>query len=644
MPKGGSPNRKDITFIIGNPRSKQNVSRIRKHASKITKDAAGRSSPSATPTQSIQTPSTESPPKEPKSADANIDVRSSPTQSGQHSPQIRRRLSIAGSVTKSRSSPGNDSPASAQLTLSPRGDSHFTTRGSKGFGTWREILPSSASLATAESSEELHISQIRELHLPEPASQFGGHGNPEDSEKNRFSPSNAYSGNHGEFQSRWHAGHAPSAPLTPSPEDFMLDQCLRLATSYYSAQYEASWQPKLKQDKWILDLSSEIELWEETTHTAAALIEAHRADVAVKVINHHAQSVDSLLLTDHPELFSVLCRVAFGTKESPLGQLRTHLKRLLAVLAQTLFGSGHPITQILKLRTSDSVNDRIQVLMQQRILEVIGELFGANSYQRMVQYYYLVRILEDRGYYDEALAVNAEHMELGAGRYGLNSIMLIFGLIEQASIYLASGQPDVKAELHIHDALRRLSIIGSSYTRARSQPDAPSEQQDMTILIAQCRVAALRLLSRLHRMRGNWDAAMHFCVEALAHGRKVIGVESIPVMLANADLDRLERDPSSPISKERSKNSTTGMLLGSRNEIMTDIGSITYRTNQAQDTLPQYKCTVYGFLLALMFTRFKIPEEQSPMQTEEQVAQNRGPPVGGNMGRRSPSDDLIMSI
>lgn len=629
MPTGQGNSHRDITFIIGNPRSKQNVSRIRRHASsKTIKDVedhvgypaqfppklASRASGYAT---SGRAGTSDGPIA--SSAGASVVSPNDRSQRRYSLDAVEFEVLPSNTITTGEPSSHDSSSlltSSSEVNLPHLNSFGFTSRSSGALESWETERPHPRSSALYGSAPGLFAASAPELPaLPsirhvvrsaphQPNTRVRSRGHPY-----LFSTQKWVSGV-SESQRRIQAG--PGRPLSLSAEDVGIERCLALATSFYLGQYESTWGPRLQQDGLTLDMTSDIEIWDESTHTAAALIEVGRTGIATKIVRQQMQSIESLLSLDHPELFSVLAIVALDTNYTPLGQLRRHLRNRLAPASETMLGASHPLSQLLKMELSAGVRAQVRIAMQKRIFDLIAQIFGENTYQTLCQFFILATNLEDQGHYEEALTVNTAYLELAAKLYGLNSLIVVFGLIEQSSIYLAAGQLDVRAELHIHDALRQLSIIDSHPAVALVTDNASSEREKRTNMVAHCKIAALRILSRLHWMRSNYEAAMHFRQEALDCGKSVLGPDAIPVLLAEEDLNMLE-------GKERWQASVDEPLGDQSREyhdlttddMMSEVGSIPI-TRRGHTTLndkvtPSYRCAVYGFLQMPTFEGYKIP-------------------------------------
>ena len=521
--------------------------------------------------------------------------------------------------------------SSTEVNLPQMTSYGFASRSLEELESWKTERPRSRGSALYRSAPGLYAASAPELpalpsirhvvrtapHQPNARVRSRGHPYP-------FSAQRWVSGV-SESQRRTQAG--PGRPLSLSTEDVAIERCLSLATSFYHGQYESTWGPRLQQDGLALDMTSDIEIWDESTHTAAALIEVGRTDIAAKIVRQQMQTIESLLLLDHPELFSVIAIVALDTNYTPLGQLRRQLRNRLAPASETILGASHPLSQLLKMELSDGVRAQIRIAIQKRIFDLIAQIFGENTYQTLCQFFILATNLEDQGHYEEALTVNTAYLELAAKLYGLNSLIVVFGLIEQSSIYLAAGQLDVRAELHIHDALRQLSMIDSHPAVALVTDNASSEKEKRTNMVAHCKIAALRILSRLHWMRSNYEAAMHFRQEALDCGRSVLGPDAIPVLLAEEDLNMLEGGKRWQALADRPPGDQSSDYHDlTTDDMSTEVGSISIsrrgHTNLNDKVTPSYRCAVYGFLQMPTFEGYKIPAPNITAGETLMVSQN----------------------
>ena len=644
MPKGHATSHKDITFIVGNPRSKKNVSRIRTHASKKTiKDAEEQGGdPVYLPPKSASRTSEHAPDNKAVTIDgATALSQNASVGSPSSSSQRLHSVDAIGFEVLPPYTTIPVSPASHESTrlLTPSIDVNlahlksfdFTNRASGGYGRWWSETSDDEASVLYGSASELYTASAPGLPALPSLRQVVKSATHQANARVRskglpYSVSSQRAAS-GVFNSRRRTYPDPSRPLPLSPEDVAIERCLKLANAFYLGQYESKWYPRLQQDRLAFDMTSDIEMWDESTHTAAALIEVGRTGIAAKIIEQQTRSLESLLLLDHPELFSVLATVALDTKCTPLGQLRKHLRVRLGPAAECRLGALHPLSQLLKMEASDTARAQILILIQQRIFDLVGQLFGEHTYQRLCQFFILATNLEDQGRYGEALTVISAYIELTTKLYGINSLIVVFGLIEQSSIYLAATQPDVRAELHIHDALRRLSIIDSYPAMPLAAEDASAAKEQMTNMVAHCKIAALRILSRLHWMRSNYEAAMHFRQEALDCGRSVLGPDAVPVLLTEDDLNMLEYGrrgqgslewPSECRGPEKQDLST--------NVVVTEVDGVSnsrkWHTESVNNAVPSYRCAVYGFLQMPTFSGYKIPAADVAAGENLMVSQN----------------------
>ncbi|EXJ71466.1 uncharacterized protein A1O5_05274 [Cladophialophora psammophila CBS 110553] len=335
----------------------------------------------------------------------------------------------------------------------------------------------------------------------------------------------------GSSNASWRIGMAPSAVMTLSKEDSQIEQILLQASTFYTSKFESSWCGQLRDSYNPSDMVS-VENFNGSITTAAGLMAVGRIDSASAILGRVLPTLSDLLILQHPKLYYVLAEFSLDASSTELGRLRSQVKRFAAAASLTILGSSHPITTLLQLSlTNADQRLRLRELIQRKIHELHEQLFSATSSETTGQYYYFARVLAQLGHLDEAARILSQIIPIWENSYGKNSLMPVTGLLELTKVHLASDDTSKDTELLISDALRRtLTIEKSSEDQAAGLAEA-----------VHSRMGCLRTLGRLHVMRGNVETAMMQYTAAVSVGVAELGAGVPAVQLALADLDTVTR-------------------------------------------------------------------------------------------------------
>ncbi|KIW67576.1 hypothetical protein PV04_06816 [Phialophora macrospora] len=345
----------------------------------------------------------------------------------------------------------------------------------------------------------------------------------------------------------WRLGMTPSPrPMSLSKEDSQVEQILLQTSAFFWGQFESSWSAQLRErGNTYFDKISGMESFSASVTTAGGLLALDRVDSASSIMGGVLPMLPELLASQHPQVCWLLADLSLSaSSDTPLGRLRSQVKRIAASAALTTLGPSHPITKLLQLTFSpmtDLWRLHLREMIQRKIHELHEALFERNSYQTTGQYYYLGRVLAQIGQFEKARDILAEVVAMWEDMYGVDHIMPITGLLELTRVHLSLNDASTDTETLLSEALRRTLTL----EKAASTPDPaspPGERMDAKAAgLIHSRIGCLRTLGRLHVMRGNLETAMMQYTAAMTIGVEELGVHVPAVQLALADLDAVSQ-------------------------------------------------------------------------------------------------------
>lgn len=270
----------------------------------------------------------------------------------------------------------------------------------------------------------------------------------------------------------WRLGMSLPHPLmTLSEEDSQTEQILLRTSAFYTAKFESSWSAHLRESGGTyFDSISEMETFAGSITTAAGLLAVERIDSASAILTRVLPTLSDLLISQHPQLYYVLAELSLDTNPgTALGRLRRQLKVFAANASLTILGSAHPITKLLQITFPDADDNddtaatadssrlrlRLRELIQRKIHDLHETFFSPTSYQTTGHHYYLARVLAQLGQLDEARRILSHIVRTWEDTYGINDIMPITGLLELTKVHLSSHDFSGDTEFLISEALRR---------------------------------------------------------------------------------------------------------------------------------------------------------------------------------------------
>ncbi len=593
MPRSEATPKADLTFIVGDPRSRQNLSRIRAHASRATKRPVGdfEDLKTATPLSTgVELPKSGHTPNEPRSPhrspeppDPHHRPRTPASHAASHS-AVNREAQLP------RANSGEDQSASSHVlaastldagstpcTVPPYPPSRcFSTQGST-VGTWWERYPDAQGSASGFHSFDPH-KRFKLLGEPESAVSAST-GKPEQSvDQDRHvgadervqqpyrltSPSGPDSLQcssteeesllkkkrsatrilkhtklaQQKMQSRWRVGNGPSKSLVLPPEhpQTQFETVLLQCSNFYQNAYETTWKPLLRQNSALLEAQSDYEMFYESMLSAAGLIEAGQVNKAAHVIRCIMEMLVNLMHQSHPQAYYFFLNLSLQTSSSALAQLRAKTRQYLAPLSERLLGPDHPITQVLRLEIPLAAREQVETAVMCRVRDFHLQTFGTDSNQSISVTFIFARMLLDKGQTQHALTLVSSAIAAAERAQGMNSLVAVYLITEMTAIYLSATPPDtsIVPELHLSDVIRRLQVIEQHVAKL---PEDSMDAQKLTVAIVHGKIVALRMLGRLHSLRKNFGAAIQVYSQVLEYGMTTLGPDAVPVHLAQADLE-----------------------------------------------------------------------------------------------------------
>ncbi|KAI1630243.1 hypothetical protein EDD37DRAFT_672390 [Exophiala viscosa] len=313
--------------------------------------------------------------------------------------------------------------------------------------------------------------------------------------------------------------------LIMSTDDSQMEHTLLRTSAFYNGTFERIWSQRLQVDSAAFDIISTIETFSGSITTAAGLIAVNRIDSASSILNRVLPTVHQLLASPHPQLYYVLAELSLDASDSHLAGLRFQIKHFAADESEGMLGATHPITQLLRTRLTNKMALRLREFIQAEIHTLHEQSFSMHAYQTTCHEYFLARILSQLGRRDDAIRTLSGLTTRWESTYGADSLMCVTAMLELAKVYL-SNRRGLDAETLADDALQRTFRIQTS-----------SHQRPLSAGKLHSRMACLRTLGRVHSLRDNHGSALQYYTRAVKVGVDELGSAVPATQLALADLD-----------------------------------------------------------------------------------------------------------
>ncbi|KIV78986.1 hypothetical protein PV11_06581 [Exophiala sideris] len=342
----------------------------------------------------------------------------------------------------------------------------------------------------------------------------------------------------------WRLGMAPApkSPLALSKDDSQMEQILLHTREFYTGTFESTWSARLQQDGTAFDIISTVETFSGSITTAAGLIAVNRIDSASSILNRVLPSLHQLLTSPHPQLYYVLAELSLDGSDSDLARLRFQIKHFAADVSEGVLGAHHPITQLLRMRLPDTTTVRLRELIQAEIHRLHEQLFGGEAYQTTCQEYFLARILSQLGRPDDAVRILAGLLSRCEKMYGADSLMCVTAMLELAKVHLAQSQ--CHGERHGQGqgvAYEQAESLANDALRRTFRIQTDNQVRLLSAGIMHSRMACLRTLGRVHSLRHNHGGALQYYARAVKVGVDELGPTVPATQLALADLDQASK-------------------------------------------------------------------------------------------------------
>ncbi|KIW12911.1 hypothetical protein PV08_08098 [Exophiala spinifera] len=548
---------KTFTFITGDPRSKQNITQIRRHAgqSSAAKASYLGGIPSARP----------SPPPNPQQSADTVQTQLSDNgyqhQPGRHSSSIsaeaatpRIRISSPDTVSKSQDTCASqvrrltiDDLVNAVPDQNDNSDSRREVSESsprRGNARGQTVQQSEGAVLTATpghphrkdhpstSQDRSHRSWNKASSSRRPASKgvFRAIPNVSKRHKHSLAASSLVS---------WRCGPSPNFLIPLSRDESHIARVLQKTSEFYISSFESTWLPLLHHNSSVFDGISTIENFSGSISTAASLISINHIEPATRILNRIVSDLQSLLTIEHPQLYYVLAELSLDTSDTGIGRLRAELKTLASGMADSALGRHHPIAELLRLRLTPAVSTRLRELIQRKVRSLYATFFTSTSYQAIGQSYFLARLLSHLNQPNEAMEILAWFIRTSEVSFGSQSLMPVTGLLELAKVHLSQAQ---LTDTHMTDTspapdstLRAEELASDALNRTLGL-DPSNTVPPLSTTIVHARIGCLRTLGRVHLMRQNFATATQYYSEAVRIGGEQLGPDVPAVQLALADL------------------------------------------------------------------------------------------------------------
>ncbi|KAJ9606612.1 hypothetical protein H2200_008620 [Cladophialophora chaetospira] len=572
---GASP--KSFTWITGNPRSKKNITQIRRHAgqnSGVKAENGNRvfSSTSPNPAQESALKPLRAVYPSPRTDETDRDSLGSsaePPSGSSHSRYSSHVVEYATAALPTThdqvnsfqhaypSTPSSEVPPSTgEETTPPRKVAiwDLVNHSAEEEEQHRlEVLASTPREDTEDDRQDYFSGSTMRPELKQALTEARAHS-PKHSHRSSPSPTSfalqanvskrrkAAAGAAALSHVSWRLGMTASPrPLSLSEEDSHIAQILHQTGAYWQGQFESSWSVHLREKgSTYFDKISGMESFAGSITTAGGLMELGRVDSASSMLSRTLPMLWSLLTAQHPQTYWLLADLSLSASpDTALGRLRSQVKRVVASASLKTLGDSHPLTKILFMRLpnmAESQRAHLREVIQRKIHELHETLFESDSYQTTGQYYYLARVLGQIGRFEASREVLSQVVNTWEDTYGQNHIMPITGLLELTRVQLSLNDTSAETESLLSEALRRTLTLEKASTDPT--PTSPSQKLGpKAAALTLARMGCLRTLGKLHVMRGNLETAMMQYTAAVSIGVGELGLHIPAVQLALADLN-----------------------------------------------------------------------------------------------------------
>ena len=305
---------------------------------------------------------------------------------------------------------------------------------------------------------------------------------------------------------------------------------------FYRGNTDGVWSAALRQNTGEFDEKSLVESFAVSITATAGLISAGQPENAREVLNTILPLAKEMLLSQHPRTIYFLNELSMDTSQTAIGDLRTAVKLYLSSLAHMTLGAEHPVIVLLKTPLTTDQRVRLRMEAQRIAHEKNVKAFGAYSWQTMVHLLFWGRLTAHAGHFENSLRMFEMLTETWDRVYGTNSAVAITGLVELARVMIAKGDARVKVECLVGDAIRRNNLLGNDQDHEPRYTDAAEAcLRGRGLLFS--RIAALRVLGRVHVKRQTFGAAFHSFEQAMAMAEARLNQESSVLQLCKADLE-----------------------------------------------------------------------------------------------------------
>ena len=339
------------------------------------------------------------------------------------------------------------------------------------------------------------------------------------------------------FENQWRVGQAPTAGLKQTREQMNYERILTAISQYYLGNADSTWKAALRHNATEFDGKGLTEAIGTSVLMAGGLVAAGQAALASRMMEKTRELGAAMLLSQHPQVFYWLLEVSMDTTQTATGSVKRTTKARLGPVASKLLGPDHPVSILLQtpLRTEQRVV--LRTAGQKVVHDYHVRTFGTYSYQTVAQQWYWGRIMAAAGLYDEALWLLQDLSSTLEQLYATpNSAVVVIGLVEQARVMVASGEASIRVECLLGDALRRMDVISSVQNQRITVTDAAELRLRKSGIIFP-RLAAIRILGRVHVMRWNLGAAEAWFELAVEIAQNGLKEGSSARRLCEADLD-----------------------------------------------------------------------------------------------------------
>ncbi len=226
-------------------------------------------------------------------------------------------------------------------------------------------------------------------------------------------------------QISWRIAVAP-IPATLSHDESRIVHILLQASANYSGRVECTWSHTLHVSPTTLDETSPIENSSGITTTPAALVPINRIDTASVLLSRILPRLQSLLDSEYQHLYHALAGT-LDTSNTDLSRLRA-LGDPVSSNSQVTLSPHHRIIYLLLIQLALSSTLRLRELIQRRSTPLHENSFHLDSDQTISQSGVLACLL-------------SHFISMWEATYGHNTLLPVNGLLEVAKVLLAQGKP-----------------------------------------------------------------------------------------------------------------------------------------------------------------------------------------------------------